>query len=167
MSLLVDISRLVTRLSKDEGEKLGFYSCVLKITSLEGGLDMLRNRILSSLVFVLIVGFFILNTPEKGFAGVSPLPPITDSDCCFSHEGTGCDDAQCEDTICSFDKFCCVEGWDLECEQEALAGCSDICGPRPISNIPTLNEWALIALAATLGLFSLVVIRRRYALKAK
>jgi hypothetical protein len=44
--------------------------------------------------------------------------------------------------------------------------CGNICIGE-FHPIPTFNEWGLIALAGALGLFSLLVIRKRYALRAK
>lgn len=122
---------------------------------------MLRNRILLSLVFLLIVGFFILNTPEKGFAGLTPLPPGVDSDCCFAHEGTGCEDRQCTSDVCAVDAFCCNSSWDGKCAARALELCNVCQAPVVETNIPTLSEWGLIAMAGILGIVGFIVMRRR------
>lgn len=50
-----------------------------------------------------------------------------ESDCCFPHEGIGCDDLQCEDAVCAADSFCCNIGWDGICAAEALDLCGDLC----------------------------------------
>jgi len=45
------------------------------------------------------------------------------SNCCFPHPGTGCDDQACEDFICGIDPWCCEFDWDDTCIIEAHTFC--------------------------------------------
>ena len=45
------------------------------------------------------------------------------SDCCYTHPGTGCDTDPCQDKVCQDDDFCCVEGWDDWCVDQAQTVC--------------------------------------------
>jgi hypothetical protein len=49
------------------------------------------------------------------------------SDCCESHDGVECDDADCTATVCEMDPYCCNNSWDGICAQEAGAVCL-VCG---------------------------------------
>jgi len=119
-----------------------------------------RNRIFLSMVFILVAGFFFLSTPESGYAIENG------SDCCSSHVPAGCDDATCSDTVCDMNGFCCDVSWNTQCAEEAKEFC-EVCGGTPppsVSDIPTMSEWGLIALAVVLGIVGIVgfmVIRRR------
>ncbi|MBX3356692.1 MAG: hypothetical protein KF724_13435, partial [Phycisphaeraceae bacterium] len=53
------------------------------------------------------------------------------SNCCFAWGGIGCDDQNCQDTICSFDPFCCDVAWDGICAAAANDFCPDICFTFP------------------------------------
>ena len=118
-----------------------------------------RYSTLVSAVFLLFTCTFLLSTLETGYAqdGAS---------CCIAHEGLGCDDQACQDVVCAADSVCCDIGWDTKCADEAQELCGNVCVGefRPV---PAFNEWGLIALAGALGLFSLFVIRKRYAQRAK
>ena len=50
------------------------------------------------------------------------------SDCCFSHPATGCDDAACEASVCSYDSYCCAFEWDSFCADEAATDPNCSCG---------------------------------------
>ena len=50
------------------------------------------------------------------------------SNCCFPHEGVGCDDPECEALVCALDSFCCDIGWDQLCSDEAADLC-ELCTP--------------------------------------
>ncbi len=53
-----------------------------------------------------------------------PLPkPEPPSDCCFPHDGMGCDDPKCVKLVCALDPFCCDVAWDGLCAQLALEHC--------------------------------------------
>ena len=45
------------------------------------------------------------------------------SDCCFDNGTPGCDDSDCEDTICGIDPFCCNTAWDQLCADQAANFC--------------------------------------------
>ena len=120
---------------------------------------LIRDRILVPAVFLLLTCIFLLSAPETGYTQGG-------GNCCIAHSGLGCDDQVCEDAVCAADSVCCDMGWDTKCADQAQELCSDICVGE-FHPIPTFNEWGLIALAGVLGLFSLFVIRRRYALRAK
>ncbi|MEW6144169.1 MAG: IPTL-CTERM sorting domain-containing protein [Thermodesulfobacteriota bacterium] len=118
-----------------------------------------RNGYLASAVFFLLTCTFLLSATETGYTQGG-------SNCCFAHDGLGCDDQACQDAVCAIDSVCCEIGWDTKCADEALELCSNICIGE-FHSIPTFNEWGLIVLAGALGLFSLFVVRKRYVLKAK
>ncbi|MHC5029074.1 MAG: hypothetical protein ACYTGR_20175, partial [Planctomycetota bacterium] len=42
-------------------------------------------------------------------------PPPKGSDCCIPNGTPGCDDAECEATVCAADTFCCDTDWDQIC----------------------------------------------------
>jgi hypothetical protein len=53
-----------------------------------------------------------------------------DSNCCFEHAGSGCDDQACQDMICGSptnDTFCCNNQWDILCAEEAVDVCTALC----------------------------------------
>lgn len=52
---------------------------------------------------------------------------MPDGNCCFDHPTTGCDVAEIEDCVCSFDTFCCNNHWDGICSDEAVDDCGAIC----------------------------------------
>lgn len=49
------------------------------------------------------------------------------SNCCFANFGLGCDDPDCQNTVCSFDPWCCDVAWDGICAMEAQMFCPDLC----------------------------------------
>lgn len=50
---------------------------------------------------------------------------------CGSDNGTiGCEDEGCCNSICAFDPFCCVSGWDSACADEAAGICGINCGTK-------------------------------------
>ncbi|MHC4218767.1 MAG: hypothetical protein ACYSU7_09975 [Planctomycetota bacterium] len=48
------------------------------------------------------------------------------SDCCIANGTPGCDDPECEATVCAVDPFCCNTAWDSICAGEAVDMC-EIC----------------------------------------
>ncbi|MBW1774006.1 MAG: IPTL-CTERM sorting domain-containing protein, partial [Deltaproteobacteria bacterium] len=42
-------------------------------------------------------------------------------DCCFANGSSGCEDSTCQDSVCSYDTFCCDVAWDSICANEAAA----------------------------------------------
>lgn len=52
------------------------------------------------------------------------------SDCCFSNDTPGCDDAGCRAAICDQDPFCCQVSWDVYCAVDAADACPAVCGLR-------------------------------------
>jgi hypothetical protein len=106
-------------------------------------------RIYSFVVAFLTFGLFLLALPEEGFSGIAPVP----ISCC---QGDGeCIDSTEGPFLCQVDNV--VE--DALCNQD-----TDLCELIPVvSNIPTLNEWGLIAMAGILGIAGFLIIRRRKA----
>lgn len=50
------------------------------------------------------------------------------SDCCYPHEGGGCEDAACQGCVCGRDNFCCMETfWDATCADIANEECAASC----------------------------------------
>ena len=86
--------------------------------------------------------------------------PGQNTGCCVISLGGECsDDKQFTD--------CDSEGlaWFPETSCSALGPqvCPPSLGSNPRANVPTLSQWALIAVAAVLGIVGLIVIRRRNA----
>ena len=52
-----------------------------------------------------------------------PSQPLSDAPCTAPHRGAGCNDAQCETTVCSLPGYedCCLTRWDSECVRAAQA----------------------------------------------
>jgi hypothetical protein len=49
-------------------------------------------------------------------------------DCCYDHyPEPGCEDPECEASVCSYDSFCCNVGWDSLCADEAHSDPNCIC----------------------------------------
>lgn len=46
------------------------------------------------------------------------------SNCCFANGGVGCDDPDCQATVCGVDTFCCNVAWDTICAGEAASLCA-------------------------------------------
>jgi hypothetical protein len=51
-------------------------------------------------------------------------------DCCTTTGGVGCTDADCCETVCDIDPFCCTVAWDSICVSEAFTMC-DVCHDDP------------------------------------
>jgi IPTL-CTERM motif len=103
---------------------------------------MIKNRISLFVATFLIIGFFFLALPEKGYSGIP-------TECCQSTPTT-CFDAN---------------GGGLACVvpfQEGAVCIDGMCtSPQVINAVPTLSELGLIAMASILGLVGFMVIRRR------
>lgn len=53
-------------------------------------------------------------------------------DCVIGHATPGCENGECEATVCAVDPFCCDVAWDSICAGEAIDLCApDICIPTP------------------------------------
>lgn len=52
------------------------------------------------------------------------------SSCCVAHDSTGCDDPDCQASICGSDEYCCDTEWDALCTADALDSCT-VCGGTP------------------------------------
>ena len=63
--------------------------------------------------------------------GLCPLCGVSAGDCCVPHDLPGCDDPECEATVCEVDPFCCEAAWDGLCADEAAELCGGLCGPLP------------------------------------
>ena len=58
--------------------------------------------------------------------------------CVEAHAEPGCEQSECEATICAIDPFCCDVAWDGICAGEALDICvPDICIALPSSQAPS------------------------------
>jgi len=109
---------------------------------------MLSKRVSLFLIAYLIVGFFFLAVPEKGYSG-GGIPPSELGCCQFGDNCETITSSQCfEDTgnLGFFPEGICDEN-------------TSQCIVR--SGIPTLSEWGLIAMAGVLGIVGFMVIRRR------
>jgi hypothetical protein len=106
-------------------------------------------RAFSFAVAFLTFGFFFLGLTEEGFSGFS-----ADITCCQG-------DGQCSDTIDNPGFICLVD----DVVENAFCNLdTGVCTQVPVvSNIPTLSEWGLIAMAGVLGIAGFLIIRRRKA----
>ena len=69
--------------------------------------------------------------------GLLPSPPgiacpdgSAVSNCCYAHNGVGCDNVVCESTVCDTNPECCNVRWDTDCATKASNVCS-ICDSQP------------------------------------
>jgi len=110
---------------------------------------MIGTRAYLYVVALLISGFYFLALPEEGFSGFATI----EEGCCMIQEG--CIDAADSppNAVCISDNF--VE--DAFCNEEIGE-----CIPIPsTSNIPTLSEWGVIAIAGALGIIGIWAVRKR------
>jgi len=56
--------------------------------------------------------------------GVNLAQAGTATNCCTANDTPGCDDAECEATVCAIDKFCCDIEWDGTCADLAVDECA-------------------------------------------
>lgn len=132
-------------------------------------------------------GTFMVNTPCDGNVCGEAPPPV--DGCCQTQEAACLDttDTNCLDFpffpggMCIEGEFCnpppvgcCVIEQGV-CEITTEPMCDDqggnyqgddtVCDGNPMcvipNNVPTLNQWALIVVAGLLGIYSLVILRRR------
>ena len=104
---------------------------------------MTRDKFSLFIAVFLIVGFFFLAVPEKGFAGLA-VPAIG---CCIAPDGD-CINFDGDAVACQIgsvvdDGICTFEGPGGICTNEL-----PISTPNPI---PTMSEWGLIATALVLA----------------
>ena len=83
-------------------------------------------------------------------------PPDSIGDCCVDHiteDTTGCDNSECEDTVCAVDGFCCIVNWDDKCASEAQELCGSLCSEPagPVTIVPTMGQWGMILATIILG----------------
>lgn len=83
------------------------------------------------ILVILAVVILLFCYPAAVRAGVTPL-----SDCCFVNGGSGCDNTECQDTVCGVDPYCCNAAWDSVCASEARDLCGDLCEVGPCE-LPT------------------------------
>jgi len=108
---------------------------------------MIKNRISLFVATFLVIGFFFLALPEKGYSGVSLDPP---RGCCQA-EGS-CFNVR---TLVCISEPPSIGPFVGEfCNEE-----TDLCMAPPA--VPTLSEWGLITMAGILGIVGFMVIRRR------
>ena len=62
--------------------------------------------------------------------------PLTD--CCAANGTPGCNDANCQATVCAQDAFCCNNSWDGICANIANNSCA-VCGGGPSSDCCNAN----------------------------
>jgi len=116
---------------------------------------MIKNKFSLFVATFLIIGFFFLALPEKGYSGMAmEAIPLS---CCITAE-LGCIDIFFENVV----HFPCITEEVLggSCTAEGVEG---LCLESEVTNVPTLSEWGLIAMAGVLGIVGFMVIRRRKA----
>ncbi len=111
---------------------------------------MIRNRVSLFVATFLIIGFFFLALPEKGFSGIN----IEIGGCCQVTEPDLCFNIDSLETLieCSLDNTIAIEAEDCDSTGQ--------CVPRP-AMVPTLSEWGLLAMAGILGIVGFIMVIRR------
>jgi len=106
------------------------------------------------LVLTLAFGFLLLAMPEKGYSQPEPVA------CCqWELEGQLACSTISQGVLCAIPidaEFIGIFD-NLECD-EGTGQCV-----RATTNVPTLSEWGLIAMAGVLGVVGFMVIRRKRA----
>lgn len=127
-----------------------------------------KKQIIALVVWILVVGFFVLSISEAGFSGESVPggPPCCSAEtsvgsgenACVGGEGAEleCEPDNCGSRSCTFyaDRICIFTG------EDSIGACV------PPPQIPTINQWGKIITIAVIGLFALIGIfamRRRTA----
>lgn len=88
-----------------------------------------------------------------------PDPCVIDGvgDCCSEHGTTGCEDSECQSTVCDIDPFCCFVEWDNICVEEAEDLCGDLCAVSgPVAVVPTMGQWGMVIASIILGFFAVI-----------
>ncbi len=114
---------------------------------------MIRNRISLFIATLLIIGFFFLALPEKGYSGATMF-----TGCCQQGDDKVLKENFCIDLL-DPKQLCNGRIFPREtCNQT-----TGLCQRQQANNIPipTLSEWGLIATAGILGIVGFMVIRRR------
>jgi hypothetical protein len=122
---------------------------------------MIRNRISLFVATFLIIGFFFLALPEKGYSqivlGGPPCCDVPSLNVCVGGAKAldVCEQfSACQDGSCLFvpNGTCVPDGDSSEFGS---------CISPSNTPIPTLSEWGLIAMAGIIGTVGYLVIRRR------
>jgi len=87
--------------------------------------------------------------PDKGFSGVGPPPPGLG--CC--QFGDACETISMDECLADTGNLGFFP--DVSCDTQ-----TGLCN-KPATNIPTLSEWGLIAMAGVIGIVGFMVMRRR------
>lgn len=67
-------------------------------------------------------------TPAPTLGPPAPTAtPVHGGSCCDPHIGVGCDEASCEDCVCTTDPYCCALEWDARCSQRVATQCAASC----------------------------------------
>jgi len=120
---------------------------------------MIRNRISIFIVSFIILGFFFLSLPEKGYSGADGmLPPVAEGSCCQLDDG-------CFDLVTEIPdepdgpiRLCLSSNVRPGFCNEDTGMCEQ---PEISRNVPTLSQWGLISMAGVLGIVALYMIIRR------
>jgi hypothetical protein len=125
---------------------------------------MIRNRISIFIVSFIIVGFFFLSLPEKGYSGADGMfPPVAEGSCCQL-------DNECFDLVTEIPdepdgpiQLCLISNVRPGfCNVDT--GMCEL--PEISRNVPTLSQWGLIFMAGVMGIIALFIIIRRRTITA-
>ena len=109
---------------------------------------MIKNRIVIFAATFLVVCFFFLAIPDKGYSQFQPNCCMISEDSCRTQlPGIGCDGMLFFVSTCN----------------TTINRCVPNVGETETQNVPTLSQWGLIATAGLLGFVGFVVVRRRKA----
>jgi len=119
---------------------------------------MAHKRIFSIFVIAfLISGFYFFTIPDTAYSGVvpNPVPPCCQDSVggsCFGGDGASeaCESEQCMINDCDFFE-------DRICVEQNGAG---VCVAEP-QDVPAMNKWGFVALAAVLAVIGFIAVRRR------
>ena len=125
---------------------------------------MIKNKFSLFVATFLIIGFFFLALPDKGYSqSIFDGPPCCDvlrSNVCLGGEEAAiqaCKSCEADPLLnCELveDGICVPDG-----DSSFFGSC--VSPPPVTSPIPTLSEWGLIAMAGILGIVGFMVIRRK------
>jgi len=120
---------------------------------------MFKNKFSIFVATFLIIGFFFLALPEKGYSGILAGGPP----CCDFPEGNECIGGELGVSACSGGN--CLGAGPCTLIEDAVCIPSGEEGGRCLSpaGVPAFNQWGLIAMAGILGIVGFMVMRRRKA----
>ena len=121
------------------------------------------KTIYAFVIAFLIIGFFFLAMPEKGYSGTGMMIPVGVS-CCqlrTADDVLACVTLEPLQLCAATEETSILDIFEGETCNDETGLCSGFVPPIESRNVPTLSEWGLIAMAGILGLVAFVFVRKR------